>query len=107
MRLASVAYRRSSCHEPRASDGDGLDARPTAFAEELIEIGNGSGEPVAERGRRSPAEQFGGEGDVGAALGWIVDRKRAVDDDGPGAGQRDDQLGQFGDRGLLRVAEVD
>ena len=47
-----------------------------------------------------------GPGDVGLALGGVVDREGLVDDLRRRAGDLDDHLGQLRDRELVRVADV-
>src|SRR6516164_5391641 len=54
----------------------------TMFGEELVEIFDGLGEAVFERGLGLPVEEGGGLGDVGAALDRVVDGERAAGDGG-------------------------
>src|SRR5262252_3538726 len=76
--------------------GSGLEF--AAVRQELVEILDGAGKAVFERGGGAPSEERLRLGDVGAALRGIIDRQRPADDRGARAGHLEDHLGELGDR---------
>ena len=73
----------------------------------MIKIGNGLDQTFFERNPRFPTKQFLCPRDVGLTLLGIVLRQRTMDDARARTGQARSPAGEFHDRELGRIADID
>uniref|UniRef100_A0A0N4Z812 Transcriptional regulator n=1 Tax=Parastrongyloides trichosuri TaxID=131310 RepID=A0A0N4Z812_PARTI len=68
---------------------------------------DGEGQPFRQSDLGLPAQACPGPADVRAALQGIIDRQIAVNRSGARSAGQPNGVGQFGDRHLVRIADVD
>src|SRR6516164_6261340 len=75
--------------------------------QQILEIGDGLNEPVAQRDLRRPFEQIMSSGNIWATLARIILRARSVHDARAGSGELDHYRSQFENGKFFRVADID